>query len=263
MIKMVVSDLDGTLLTEGTDRLNPEYYEVIRELKKKGILFVAASGRQYASMRYVLEPVADDVIFASENGTNITKDGQDILNSYMDRTMAEEVIRYFRKMDDCEIMLCTPRTQYFERRNEKFLDWMLYGYHSSIEVVDDLLDYIDQANKVSVYREAGSRPIGDQVMEAFSDRLNVAVSGTVWIDIMNKETDKSAAVMYLQETLGITREETMVFGDNCNDLGMFSCGTETFAVENAHPDLIAAAKHIIPSVDKNGVLETLKEWLLK
>ena len=51
MIKMVVSDIDGTLLTEGTDQMNPEYYDVLRELKKKGILFVAASGRQYASMK--------------------------------------------------------------------------------------------------------------------------------------------------------------------------------------------------------------------
>lgn len=263
MIKMVVSDIDGTLLTEGTDRLNPEYYEVIRELKKRGILFVAASGRQYASMRYVLEEVADDVIFASENGTNITKEGQDILNSYMDQTMAEEVIHFFRKMDGCEIMLCTPRTQYFERNNEKFLDWMRYGYHSNIALVDDLLPYINQANKVSVYREAGSRAIGEEVLQAFGEKLNVAVSGTVWIDLMNPETDKSAAVLYLQEKFGISKEETMVFGDNCNDLGMFRCGEETFAVANAHPDLIAAAKHVIPSVDDNGVLETLKEWLLK
>jgi len=263
MIKMIVSDIDGTLLTEGTDRLNPEYYEAIRELKKKGILFVAASGRQYASMRYVLEPVADDVIFASENGTNITKEGKDILNSYMDRDMAEAVIRFFRKMDGCDTMLCTPRTQYFETKNQKFLDWMINGYHSNTEVVEDLLLYVNQANKVSVYREAGSEAVRDEVMNAFSDKLNVAVSGTVWIDLMNKETDKSAAVVYLQEMLGISKEETMVFGDNCNDLGMFQCGTETFAVENAHPQLIAAAKHVIPSPEKNGVLGVLKELLLK
>ena len=44
MIKLVVSDIDGTLLPEGTIELNPEFFEAVRELKKKGILFVAASG---------------------------------------------------------------------------------------------------------------------------------------------------------------------------------------------------------------------------
>ena len=44
MIKLIATDLDDTILPEGTFDLNPEYYEVIRELKKKGILFAASSG---------------------------------------------------------------------------------------------------------------------------------------------------------------------------------------------------------------------------
>ena len=55
--------------------------ELIRELKKKGILFVAASGRQYASMKYVLAPVAEDLIFVSENGANITQNEKDLINN--------------------------------------------------------------------------------------------------------------------------------------------------------------------------------------
>ena len=50
MIKLIVSDVDGTLLPEGTADLNPELYDVIRELKAKGIVFAAASGRQMNSM---------------------------------------------------------------------------------------------------------------------------------------------------------------------------------------------------------------------
>ena len=53
MIKLVVTDIDGTLLPEGTDQLNPELFEVIRTLKKKGIQFAVGSGRQYMSMRYL------------------------------------------------------------------------------------------------------------------------------------------------------------------------------------------------------------------
>lgn len=50
MIKLVASDIDGTLLRYGEQKLNPELFDIIRQLKKKGIHFIAASGRQYASI---------------------------------------------------------------------------------------------------------------------------------------------------------------------------------------------------------------------
>ena len=57
MIKLVASDIDGTLLPEGTDKINPEIFEVILKLKEKGILFAAASGRHYCSISRLFEPV--------------------------------------------------------------------------------------------------------------------------------------------------------------------------------------------------------------
>lgn len=44
MIKLVVTDIDGTLLPEGTDHLNPELFDVIRALKENGIQFAVGSG---------------------------------------------------------------------------------------------------------------------------------------------------------------------------------------------------------------------------
>ena len=49
MIKLVVSDVDGTLVKDGTLEINPEYMDVIKKLTEKGIHFVACSGRQYSS----------------------------------------------------------------------------------------------------------------------------------------------------------------------------------------------------------------------
>ena len=71
MGKLIATDLDGTLLPEGTFHLNPEYYEVIRRLHDEGHVFVAASGRHYSSMRKLLEPVWEDVIFLCGNGTYV------------------------------------------------------------------------------------------------------------------------------------------------------------------------------------------------
>lgn len=63
MTKLVASDLDGTLLLNGTQSLPEELFPLIKKLKELGILFVAASGRQYANMKRLFEPVADEMAF--------------------------------------------------------------------------------------------------------------------------------------------------------------------------------------------------------
>ena len=68
MIKLVASDLDGTLLLNGAQSLPEELFPLIKELKELGILFVAASGRQYANMKRMFAPVVDDMAFIAENG---------------------------------------------------------------------------------------------------------------------------------------------------------------------------------------------------
>lgn len=71
MIKLIVSDLDGTMLHDHGEELNSEYFEVIRKLKERNILFCAASGRQYESMRKLFYPVQDEIIYITENGAEI------------------------------------------------------------------------------------------------------------------------------------------------------------------------------------------------
>ena len=63
MIQYIASDLDGTLLPDGGQEMNPEIYDLILQLKEKGIRFIAASGRQYHSIRRLLHPVRDDISY--------------------------------------------------------------------------------------------------------------------------------------------------------------------------------------------------------
>ena len=70
MIKLVASDIDGTLVPEGTTSIN-RFYEIIRKLKEKGILFVGASGRQYSSMRALLDPVLMTLFLSPETARTI------------------------------------------------------------------------------------------------------------------------------------------------------------------------------------------------
>ena len=66
-IKMICSDIDGTLLQYGRQKLEGEIFDQIRALHDRGILFCPASGRQYTSLRLLFEPVADCCVFLCEN----------------------------------------------------------------------------------------------------------------------------------------------------------------------------------------------------
>ena len=68
MIKIVVSDIDGTLLFPKEERISDRIKEVIWKLEKKGILFVAASGRSYNDLRYLFGEVADNIAFIASDG---------------------------------------------------------------------------------------------------------------------------------------------------------------------------------------------------
>ena len=69
MIKLIASDIDGTLVKDGTLAIDREYMEVIGRLIDKGIVFVACSGRQYRSERKLFAPVADRLLYISDGGT--------------------------------------------------------------------------------------------------------------------------------------------------------------------------------------------------
>ena len=76
MIKMVMTDIDGTLIKDGTLQINPEYYEVIEKLVERGIVFVIASGRHMISIKEVFAPVMDKLWIASQNGNVVSHNGK-------------------------------------------------------------------------------------------------------------------------------------------------------------------------------------------
>ena len=67
-IQLIASDIDGTLLLNGSQALDPEIFNLIHQLKQKGILFMVASGREYTNLRNLFSSVADDIAYLCLNG---------------------------------------------------------------------------------------------------------------------------------------------------------------------------------------------------
>ena len=117
-IRLICSDIDGTLLQYGKKELEDEIFEQIRELHRRGILFCPASGRQYTSLRKLFAPVADCCVFLCENGGVIYKDEQCIAKNPMRRALAEEIANdlWTRSDGQGEVMLSGQNTAYLMER---------------------------------------------------------------------------------------------------------------------------------------------------
>lgn len=162
MIKLIASDVDGTLIQDSTPDLYPEMVETIRSLKEKGILFCAASGRQYQSLRNVFREVADEIAYIAENGAHICYRNKAISVTFMKREYVEGIMAMLRPYyGECETVVSTPAGSLVESRNKEFIDLLTYGYHNSFRLVEDVLKEDAQIIKIAVYRKESIRSLGE------------------------------------------------------------------------------------------------------
>ena len=206
MIKLIASDIDGTLLVEGHDKLNPELFDVIMKLKEKGILFAAASGRQYHSVQRLFEPIANDMIFVCENGSYVICRGYEMSSTVLNRQDAVELIRYIRTLEGCCLTASTRGAMYVEDGDEGFLRLLKEGYHNDIRHVKDVLAEDIDIIKISIYREGGIRGIAPKIIDLWKERFNTVVAGEPWIDFMDYQADKGNALKTIQNILQIRKE---------------------------------------------------------
>lgn len=259
MIKLIASDIDGTLVENSTAVLHPEMFELIKKLKQKGILFCAASGRQYQSIANMFEPVKDDIIFLAENGAHIRYKDKDIALVEMKREHIEEIVHTIRKENiHGDYIVSTNDGSIMDTKNQEFIDLIAYGYRNKFRLVEDVLAENVPIIKIAAFLKGSIRELGESVLiPQFSDKVKATMAGEEWVDYMEASVDKGHALRMIQEYFHIAKEETIAFGDNSNDIGLLMAAGRGFAVENALNEVKAVATDICPSYDKKGVYATV------
>ncbi|MGW2234835.1 Cof-type HAD-IIB family hydrolase [Streptomyces sp. NPDC001759] len=262
-IRLVVTDMDGTLLDDA-GRVPPGLWDTLAELRRRGVLFSPASGRQYATLAREFAEVAEGMVFIAENGTYVVRDGVEISSDPLAPGVAARVVRAVRRLVaegvDVGAVVCGKRSAYVERSDEAFLA-EVRKYYVEHRIVEDATALDDDVIKVALFDFGSAARTTAPALAPFADSHQVVVSGEHWVDVMNRTANKGAALRRLQRALGITPAQTMVFGDYLNDLEMLDAAEWSFAMAGAHPDVIARARHLAPSNNDNGVLRTIARML--
>ncbi|RSX58804.1 Cof-type HAD-IIB family hydrolase [Bifidobacterium samirii] len=267
-IRLIVTDLDGTLLDEHS-AVPDGFWTTLERLHGRGVHFVPASGRQYATLRAMFaDRVGYELSYVAENGGVVAADGEIVDVSGVDTAITRTVIDLVDAAcasgaHDVGLVLCGLTTAYVQRRDEPFLDECRKYYHA-LRIVDDLHDVIGLVEsgeetmiKLAVFDFGDVESTARDVLAPAAADYAMVVSGAHWVDVMNPDTDKRRGVEALQRHFGVTPEQTAVFGDYLNDLGMLAAGEFSFAMGNAHPDLKRAARYIAPTNAEHGVLQVI------
>lgn len=256
MIKLIATDMDGTLLNS-KGHLPKNFDTVFKKLQEKNILFAVASGRQYFTLVELFKEYADQMLFLAENGTYVAYHGKEVAVHALDKKIAHQMIQKARKAN-LDIILAMSHGAYLETENPEVLK-EVSKYFVKNTVVDDLLEVEGDILKVTIYNPNGVEQHSYHHFKEFEEIAEVCIAGHVWIDMMAKGVSKGMAIRDVQKTFGITYQETMVFGDYLNDLEMLKNAHYSYAMANAHPLLKEVANFIAKSNDEEGVLEAIKE----
>lgn len=261
-IKLIVSDLDGTLL-DSEKRLPSDFFEVMDELERRGITFAVASGRTYSAAEHLFpEKYRKSIALICDNGACTYLNDELVHTAPLDRAVYEEILDACDRIGGFKLVVCAAGGVYHLKNSEEFFNEVgkFYKKHAEIE---DFRAIDDTIFKMAICDERGTythgKPRFDKI---FGDRLNVQVSGEIWMDVMTAGVSKGKALNALQQRLGVTRAETMAFGDYFNDLDMLQSAEWSFCPENGHEEIKRQCRFVCADCDHGGVVESIRKYVL-
>ena len=249
-IAMIASDLDGTLLLDGAQALTQEFFSLIRRLQGHDIIFYAASGRQYASLRRLFAPVADEIGYICENGCLSFFKGRKISQACMQADLGREIIRAMQRTGGLEVMVSGTETCYIQPTSSNFAALLHDVVGNNVTLVPSLLDIPEPYMKISFYEKGGLSDTSPW-KKRFGDRCTVQTGGNEWLDIMPKGVNKWTAIKENLICLGISADEVIAFGDNENDRQMLCHVGCPITMEKARADIRILGRYHTDSVEKS------------
>lgn len=289
MIKLIVSDMDGTLFNS-EQRISPLNLAAIREADKQGVRFMIATGRSMDTIGPTADKYELKCGFILMNGAEVRDESRSIISTInIDSNIIEELAdkldrqgyipeymtnqgaqicgsKEKMELNMCYRMLCLDRshTLTLEEAVEQGKSSVFMNTLTRNDTIKDMLKKDLEIRKIIVFNPDAEFNTKNrlELKEVFPD-LSILSSYPENIEINAKYAQKGYGLEKAIEKLGIKKEEVAVFGDGLNDLSMFELFPNSFAPANAETEIKEKAKEVIPSNNDDGVGKKIFELLYK
>ena len=258
-IKLVVSDLDGTLL--GTDsQLTQRTIDTINKLSKSGIHFAIASGRSRSSVSKIIDQLNLPMYAICNNGANVyDKDWNSLHVAPIESHIVEKVVKFLNNKNISYNGF--DENNVYARRKDVASAISLERRFFQVISLDEI-DSFPQMMKLLAKDEAHIiSKIKDEILkEDFAKDLDITVSHPLCLDIVDKNATKGLGIKLLADVLDITCSEIMAFGDADNDLHMLETAGYPIVMENGLSHLKEKFSNIAPPNFDDGVAIYLEKY---
>jgi Cof subfamily protein (haloacid dehalogenase superfamily) len=264
--KLIVTDLDGTLVKSGTNEISQATIDVIKALKKQGIFFTIATGRSWKQTQVIAQMLQITIPV-------IVQAGAIIIDPFTDKVMRvkplqmelEKKLRQICDSPEADLFCLNETGVYFTTQiNTKGGDSLLNRFDESCKIGKPE----DSPTTVIKHLYIGPEHVLKQLAQKINQEIKPRPNLILWppdpgvddyfLEVFDPLASKGQAVKWLADYLTIEREQVIAFGDGHNDLDMLQWAGLGVTIEGAHQTITSQANMMIPKPDLDGIARFLK-----
>lgn len=280
MIRLIASDMDGTLLNNDHD-IDIETVEAIRKAEEAGIIFAISTGREYDSVKVLLDKHNIKAQCVLSNGAEYRDEDGNILDVInIKEESAKKIIEILDK-NKMSARIFTEKGVFTTSTRVMALQEIIFrtmsfnpslteeearevaenlGFFTCLQFIDDLDKFFEEGVEVRKFVAFHSDiELIDKMKKVLGEIEGLAISSSFRdnIEITDINAQKGIILEKVATKMDIAREDVMILGDSFNDYSMFEIFEETVAMKNAIPEVKAIAKYITDSNDNLGVAKAI------
>lgn len=262
MIKLVLADMDNTLIPFGRAHASERTLEAIHACLDAGVAFGPASGRNRSEAAGFL--CYDEAAYQTAvlvNGQQVYLRGRLLHEVTLDGGALRRAERIIRAHEGCALLVYRPdgTCDWVGDDPKRLGTFMRDAMHNGSERHDALPSYpVVKAGIVALLPRAVELALQQELSDACPE-LDFMNTVSNWFDVVPHGWSKVRGIEMLERELGLASDEICVFGDAENDLPMFAHVTHSCAVANATPEALAAARWHVGASDDDGVAVALEQ----
>jgi Cof subfamily protein (haloacid dehalogenase superfamily) len=263
-IKLVVSDVDGTLLTRDK-RITDAAKAAVAKLRAANIGFTIVSSRPTIGMTFLIEPLALSLPFGAFNGSSIVDPRLKPLEQHLvPASVVKRSLAVLEKFGT-DIWLFSHDQWLIRDPNGEYVGLEQRAIRHAPTIVKDFAPHLENVSKIV---GASSDPALLQrcehaVREAIGDEATAVRSQTFYLDITPPGYDKGTFVETMAKRLGISAADVATIGDMENDLPMFAKSGLSFAMGSAADEIKRHASHVTASNEEEGFAKAIEMILAR
>jgi Cof subfamily protein (haloacid dehalogenase superfamily) len=252
-IALVVSDVDGTLLTKDKV-LTDKAARAVRQLEDSGVGFTVVSSRPTIGMKFLVEPLRLTLPFGSFNGSSITDPQLKPIEQHVLSASAARRSLEILKQSGVDAWVFTSEKWFADNASGEYNPLEKRTIKADPIIVDDFTAYLSAACKIvgSSSDPALLQRCEAAMQQAVGAQATVACSQTYYLDVTPPGYDKGTFVEAMMKRQGIAADAVATIGDMHNDLAMFKKSGMSVAMGNATDEIKRQATNITTSNQEEG-----------